>query len=167
MKEFHPSTCERAPPSCFDNSTISSKLKVCADLQEDRLSMASSREVVWIVGDSHVFWLGQFVAATEVRFSGSLLECVDCQIAFHGYRGGTVASLAGSRDLKRKLAGGVPSVCVLSVGGNDLDHVGPPQTLQVGMRLYYFAQELVNMGVNRVVICQVVRRQNWRQITYE
>ena len=36
---------------------------------------------MWIVGDFHVFWLDRFVASTEVRFSGSLLECQDCQIA--------------------------------------------------------------------------------------
>ena len=76
---------------------------------------------MWIVGDSHVFWLERFVASTEVRFSGSLLECQDCQIAFHGYRGGTVPSLAASPDLTRTLAGGVPSVCIISVGGNNFE----------------------------------------------
>ena len=29
------------------------------------------------------------------------------------------------------------------------------------------AQELVNMGVKRVVVCQVGRRQSWRRIMYE
>ena len=129
--------------------------------------MASSRELVWIVGDSHVFWLGRFVASTEVSFSNSLLECLDCQIGFHGYRGGPVPSLAANTDLKRKLAVEVPSVCVLSVGGNDLDHAGPPQTLLVGMRLYELAKELISMGVNRVVVCLVVRRQRWRHISYD
>ena len=82
---------------------------------------------------TYVFWLGRFVASTEVSFSNSLLECLDCQIGFHGYRGGSVPSLAASPDLKRKLAVEVPSVCILSVGGNDLDHAGPPQTLLVGI----------------------------------
>ena len=44
---------------------------------------------MWLVGDSHVFWLERFVASTKVRLFGSLLECMYCQIAFHGYRGGT------------------------------------------------------------------------------
>ena len=70
-------------------------------------------------------------------------------------------------DLKRKLAVEVPSVCVLSVGGNDLDHAGPPQTLLVGMRLYELAKELISMGVNRVVVCQVVRRHRWRHLSYD
>ena len=62
--------------------------------------MASSQELVWIVGDSYVFWLKWFVASTEVRFAGSLLESQNCQIALHGYRGGTVPSLAASPNLK-------------------------------------------------------------------
>ena len=45
---------------------------------------------MWIVGDSHVFWFERFMASMEVRFSDSLLECHDCQIAFHWYREGTV-----------------------------------------------------------------------------
>ena len=128
--------------------------------------MAMSRELVWIVGDSYVFWLGRFVASTEVSFSGSLLECLDSQISFHGYRGGSVPSLAASPDLKHKLAVEVPSVCILSVDGNDLEHAGPPQTLPVCMRLYELAKELIRIGVNRVV-CQVARCQCWRHISYD
>ena len=56
---------------------------------------------------------------------------------------------------------------ILSVGGNDLDRAGPPQTLIIGMRLYEFAKELLTMGVRRVVVCQVVRRQSWRHIKNE
>ena len=48
--------------------------------------------------DSHVFWLEKFVGATEVCYSGSLLECMDCAIAFHRFRGDTVASLDGNRS---------------------------------------------------------------------
>ena len=54
--------------------------------------------------------------------------------------------------------------CVID---NDLDHAGTPQTLKVGMRLYEYAQALVTMGVKRVVVCQIVRRQSWRHISYE
>jgi len=59
---------------------------------------------VWIVVDSHVLWLERFVACAEVRFFGSLLQCLDCQIALHGYHGGTVIFLASNRELKSKLA---------------------------------------------------------------
>ena len=52
----------------------------------------------------------------------------------------------------------------LSVDGNDLDHVGHPQTLLVGMRIDAFAQELVIVCINRIVVCQVVRRQSWQHI---
>ena len=129
--------------------------------------MATGGDVAWILGDSHVFWLEKFVRATEVRYSGSLLECMDCAIAFHGYRGGTVASLEGNGSLRRNLASAMPSVVVLSVGGNDLDHAGTPQTLKIGMRLYEYAQALVTLGVKRVVVCQIVRRQSWQHISYE
>ena len=83
--------------------------------------------------------------SAEVRFFGSLLQCLDCQIAFHGYHGGTVIFLASNRELKSKLADGVPSICILSVGGNDLDQI-----------MYECAQELANMGVKRLVVCRVV-----------
>ena len=104
-----------------------------------------------ILGDSHVFWLTKIVRATDVRYSGYLLECMDCATAFH----------EGNGSLRRKLASAMPSVVVLSVGGNDLDHAGTPQTLKIGMRL------LVTLGVKRVVVCQIVRRQSWRHISYE
>ena len=70
-----------------------------------------------------------------------------------------MASLEGNSGLRRKLANAIPNVCVLSVGGNDLDNAGTPQTFKVGMRLYQYAQALVTMGVNRVVACQIVCRQ--------
>ena len=129
--------------------------------------MATRRDFAWILGDSHIFWLEKFVGATEVHYSVSLLECMDCAITFHGYRGGTAASLEGNSGLRRKLANAIPNVVVLSVGGNDLDNAGTPQTLKVGIRLYQYAQALVTMGVNRVVACQIVCRQRWRHISYE
>jgi len=52
----------------------------------------------------------------------------------------------------------------LSVDGNDLDHAGHSQTLLVGMRIDEFAEELVIVGINKVVVCQVVRRQSWQHI---
>ena len=50
-------------------------------------------------------------------------------------------------------------MCIITVGGSDLDHAGPPQTLLVGMRLFELAKQFPHVGVNRVVVCQVVRRQ--------
>ena len=129
--------------------------------------MATSRDFAWILGDSHIFWLEKFVGATEVHYSGSMLECMDCAIAFHEYRGGIVASLEGNSSLRRKLAKAIPNVVVLSFGGNDLDNAGTPQTLKVGMRLYEYAQALVTMGVNLVVACQIMCRKRWRHISYE
>ena len=35
------------------------------------------------------------------------------------------------------------------------------------MRLYVYAQALVTLGVKRVVVGQIVRRQSWRHISYE
>ena len=117
--------------------------------------------------DLHVLWLERFVAFAEVRIFGLLLECLDCQIAFHGYHARTVVFLASNRELKSKLADGVPSICMLSVDGNVFDHAELPQTLLTGHRMYECAQEWANMGVKRVVVCQVVRRQSWRPIMYE
>ena len=131
------------------------------------MQISTSGDVAWILGDSHVFWLEKFVRATEVRYSGSLLECMDCTIAFHGYRGDTVASLEGNSSLRRKLASVMLNVVVLSVGGNDLNHAGTPQTLKVDMHLYEYAQALVSMGVKWVVVCQIVCRHSWRHTSYE
>ena len=117
--------------------------------------------------DLHVLKLERFVAFAEVGIFGLLLECLDCQIAFHGYHAGTVVFLASNRELKSKLAQGVPSICMLSVGGNVFDHAEPLQTLLTCHRMYECAQEWANMGVKSVVVCQVVRRQSWRPKMYE
>ena len=41
----------------------------------------------------------------------------------------------------------------LSVGGNDLAYAGHSLTLLVDMRINEFAQELVIVGITRVVVC--------------
>ena len=98
------------PPSCCHSFRSSCDRRRCVamflhtfgidNISITSAQMATSRDVALILGDSHVFWLEKFVSATEVCYSGSLLECMDCAIAFHGYRGGTVASLEGNSGLR-------------------------------------------------------------------
>ena len=64
------------------------------------------------LGDSHVHWLERFVASSllvSARFvPGSLREGTDCRIAFHGYRGATVASMQRNRGLDQKFVAELP-----------------------------------------------------------
>ena len=49
------------------------------------------KPLVLVIGDSHVFWLKQFVVSSDVRFcpGTSGFEAWDCRVNFAGYRSGT------------------------------------------------------------------------------
>ena len=69
----------------------------------------------------------------------------------------------------KKFEAELPQIVVLSADGNDNDSTGSgaSRTLEVGMALYDYAQALIQQGVKLVVVCQMVRRQRWRQLTLE
>ena len=125
------------------------------------------KSLVLVIGDSHVFWLKQFVVSSDVRFcpGTSVFEAQDCRVKFAGYRGGTTRSLSSHSEIAQILDRELPRVAVLSVGANDIDTPCRAETLKAGMRLYELAKTLIRHGVERVVVCQVVRRQAWRHIT--
>ena len=58
-------------------------------------------------------------------------------------------------------------IVVIHVSGNDIDcrSGSPPQA--VGMAVFSFAKTLIAMGVKRVVISQVIRRESWRHFSLE
>lgn len=68
----------------------------------------------------------------------------------------------------KKFEAELPQIVVLSADGNDDDSTGSgaSHTLEVGM-VYDYAQALIQQGVKLVVVCQMVRRQRWRQLTME
>ena len=59
--------------------------------------VAEDKPLVWVLGDNHVHWLEKFFASSlgvSARFCpGSLLEGMDCRVAFNGYRVAAVASM--------------------------------------------------------------------------
>ena len=60
-----------------------------------------------------------------------------------------------------------PQLVVLHVGGNNLDTSAGPSPQQVGAQLVEFANELVVVGVSRVIICQLIWRDSWRHFSPE
>ena len=77
---------------------------------------------VLVLGDSHVYWLEQFIAhdLLLLRYPQPAHGVNAIDIEYRGTRGGTVASMrrdavfrSGGRDL--------PHAIILMVGGNDLD----------------------------------------------
>ena len=119
---------------------------------------------VLVLGDSHVYWLEQFVAHDLLLFrypqDGNAID-----IVYSGKRGGTVSSMhrdamfrARRHDLKHAV--------IVMMGGNDVDKCRvPPQ--RVGMEVYKLAHDLVCCDVNNVPVCQVLRRNSWRHYTYQ
>ena len=125
-------------------------------------TVSDSRDFALVLGDSHVYWLGRFVANSMVRFgSGPDFMGDNCRIRFNGFRGGSVDSLERVTSL---LAAGIPRVIILAIGGNDIDSV-TDHPLLVGMRVFELAKSLVSRGVERVVVTQVVHRQSFRHLS--
>ena len=128
--------------------------------------MNVSKVNVLMLGDSHVHWLSKFVAA-EMPLCQQDLAVSGCEINYRGVRGGTVTSLRNDAILGLRASGpGQPDVVIIHAGGNDIDNTGgdPPQL--VGMHLYTLARDMVLCGVKHVIVCQVIRRNSWRHLTY-
>ena len=124
-----------------------------------------TRQLALVLGDSHVYWLGGFVAEYILRFgSGPDFQGTDCCIRFSSFRGGTVASVGSLRRVTSLLTAEVPRVVVLALGGNDLDSA-TDHLLLVGMRVFELAKS-VSRGVERVVT-QVLRRHRFHHISIE
>ena len=118
---------------------------------------------VLVLGDSHVYWLEQFVAHDLLLFSYPQdVNAID--IVYRGNRGGTVSSMRC--DVFRARRHDLPHAVIVMVGGNDIDKCDvPPQ--RVGMEVYTLARDLVRCGVNHVTVCQVLRRNSWRHFSYQ
>ena len=112
-------------------------------------TVSNSRDLALVLGDSHVYWPGRFVANSMVRFgSGHDFTGDNCRIRFNGFRGGSADSLERVTSL---LAAGIPRVIILAIGGNDIDSA-TDHPLLVGMRVFELAKSLVSRGVERVMI---------------
>ncbi len=119
---------------------------------------------VLVLGDSHVYWLEQFVAHDLLLFSYPQdVNAID--IVYRGNRGGTVSSMRCD-NVFRARRHDLPHAVIVMVGGNDIDKCDvPPQ--RVGMEVYTLARDLVRCGVNHVTVCQVLRRNSWRHFSYQ
>ena len=119
---------------------------------------------VLVLGDSHVYWLEQFVAHDLLLFSYRQdVNAID--IVYRGNRGGTVSSMRCDTVFRARRHD-LPHAVIVMVGGNDIDKCDvPPQ--RVGMEVYTLARDLVRCGVNHVTVCQVLRRNSWRHFSYQ
>ena len=119
---------------------------------------------VLVLGDSHVYWLEQFVAHDLLLFSYPQdVNAID--IVYRGNRGGTVSSMRCD-NVFRARRHDLPHAVIVMVGSNDIDKCDvPPQ--RVGMEVYTLARDLVRCGVNHVTVCQVLRRNSWRHFSYQ
>ena len=75
-------------------------------------------------------------------------------------------SVCDDDAVARRLTVEMPTIVVLCLGGNDVYGISG-NVLVVGMRLYEYAQSLVAMGVKHVVVCQIIRRQCVRRLSWD
>ena len=127
------------------------------------------KDLVLILGDSYVVWLERFIDSSAFPFcTGLPFEAADCRIQFAGFRGGGGGGGAALRLSVTMTLSPVemPSIVVLCLGGNDV-YGNSGNVLVVGMRLYEYAQSLVAMGVKHVVVCQIIRHQCVRRLSWD
>ena len=121
-----------------------------------------------IIGDSHVYWLNRFLdsAGPSWVWPGVSADfAVDghgFKVEYVGRRGATVRSLQSEEHWER-FALLRPQLVLLHAGSNDVSSGGSPQ--QIAWELLDFATDLVASGVGHVVIGQLIRRKNWRDLT--
>ena len=89
-----------------------------------------------------------------------------CDVRYLGLRGAIASSLRAPA-VRSQIASFGADVVVLHVGGNDLDGKSAPDPCVVACDLQRLASELLAMGVSRVAVCQVVRRQWWQNFSFE
>ena len=96
--------------------------------------------------------------------TGWALDKANCRLRCLGRRGATLRTI---RAMSPLIAAQSPEIVVMHVSGNDIDcrSGSPPQA--VGMAVFCFAKTLIAMGVKRVVISQVIRRDSWRHFSLE
>ena len=131
--------------------------------------VAVGRTKVLVMGHSYVHWLERF-AADQDKMPGAgsrTLKFHDCDVAYMGVRGATVDSLR-TQAVLREVRRTSPDVVILHVGGNDIDAKSRLSPQLIGMRLYEMARDMIkHAGVLRVIVCQVVRRNRWRHLSYD
>ena len=123
---------------------------------------------VLVLGHSHVYWLGAFAgsASPSGLFADFAIRGHACDIRYLGLRGATASSLRAPA-VRSQIASFGADVVVLHVGGNDWDVKSAPDPCMVACDLQRLASELLAMGVSPVAVCQVVRRQRWRNFSFE
>ena len=84
------------------------------------------------------------------------------EVEYVGRRGATVRSLQSEEHWER-FALLRPQLVLLHAGSNDVSSGGSPH--QIAWELLNFATDLVASGVGHVVIGQLIRRKNWREIS--
>ena len=124
----------------------------------------SARVRVLVMGHSYVHWLERFAADQSKLPNSRNLLFDQCDVVYIGVRGATVDKLRSQSNLRevRRLS---PDVVILHVGGNDIDQGVAPQ--MIGMQVYQLARELIRLDIKRVIVCQVIRRNQWRHLVYD
>ena len=127
-------------------------------------SEAASKLVsVAIIGSSHVTRLHGFCASSTKANSDRRMDLGDkAVIHWFGRRGGTIENIL-DQDLTA-IQSCAPKICVLVVGGNDLDQGLDP--MRVACRLIGLAQVLRNRaGAQQIYILGIIPRPGPRYLT--
>ena len=131
-------------------------------------SSANSHLKVLILGHSHIYWLGEHARTGNPagQFTDFWVRDQSCKVNYLGIRGATLPSLSSPAAMTR-IAKFHADVCVLHLGGNDLDAGSAPDPVLVALDIQRLAVKLLGLGVKQVAVCQVIRRRKWRNFSYE
>ncbi len=129
--------------------------------------MSNPAKVV-IMGHSYVYWLQHFIENSAGAFPAVTADWTLSQHGFSapvffGVRGGTVAKI-NSGGILTQVKTSNPALVVIQLGGNDLDDISS-QPARIGMDIFDMARSLSFQTNAIVCICQVVRRQSWRNFS--
>lgn len=128
------------------------------------MSSAYSPISVLCIGHSHVSWLRTFVESADL-FAGFEVQGRPCDVQFLGHRGATLETFLAPAMMAR-IVSCRADVIVIHLGGNDLDGRSYPDPIMVAIDIQRLAVRLLGTGVRRVVVCQICRRQRWRNSSY-
>ena len=117
---------------------------------------------VLIIGHSYISRLEAYLSKIMGDFG--LREVNIDDISFLAVRGGTVDRFMSrvNQEVVRRQA---PDIVILHLGGNEVDGSAPPQL--IGMHLYELAKLYRSLGVKHVTVCQIVRREKWRHLSFK
>ena len=128
--------------------------------------LTSSNLKVLLLGNRYVYWVGHYIEK-GCNDTPRNMYLTDCDVTFMGFLDATVTVAFLHTDaVFDRIRHANPDVVILSVGADDIDSVEVIPQL-VGMDVYSLARDIVHLGVSKVIVCQVLRQNKWRHISYD